>query len=80
MNIWTIKLKQNCFFVVLTCLIQVSLFGCAVRISPLEKQGLLKQGAADKVTVCHKGKKTLSISRSALDAHLRHGDFRGPCY
>lgn len=31
----------------------------------------------DKVTVCHKGKKTLVIARPALDAHLRHGDTRG---
>lgn len=34
---------------------------------------------ADKVTVCHKGKKTLVIPSSAVSAHLGHGDERGPC-
>jgi len=35
-------------------------------------------GHAGKVTVCHKGH-TISISRNALPAHLRHGDHVGPC-
>jgi hypothetical protein len=33
----------------------------------------------EKVTVCHKDKNTLSIDRSALNAHLNHGDVEGPC-
>lgn len=33
----------------------------------------------DKVTICHKGKNTLTISRSALSAHLNHGDTLGAC-
>jgi hypothetical protein len=33
----------------------------------------------DKVQVCHKGKKTLCIARSAVNAHLRHGDQLGSC-
>lgn len=37
------------------------------------------KAGADKVTVCHKGKKTLVIARPALQAHLGHGDTRGPC-
>jgi microcystin-dependent protein len=32
-----------------------------------------------KVTICHKGKKTISISKSALPAHQRHGDAVGTC-
>ena len=32
----------------------------------------------DKVTICHKGQ-TLEIPRSALQAHLKHGDTLGPC-
>jgi outer membrane biosynthesis protein TonB len=32
-----------------------------------------------KVTICHKGKVTITISRSALPAHLAHGDKIGPC-
>lgn len=31
-----------------------------------------------KVTICHKGK-TISVSRSAVPAHRRHGDTVGPC-
>lgn len=33
----------------------------------------------DKVTVCHKGKKTLVIPQSAVSAHVGHGDTMGPC-
>ena len=32
-----------------------------------------------KVTICHKGRNTLSISINALPAHLAHGDTCGPC-
>ena len=31
-----------------------------------------------KVTICHKGI-TITISKEALDAHLRHGDTIGSC-
>ena len=38
------------------------------------------QGAyGKKVTVCHKGKKTISIAKSAWPAHQRHGDTLGTC-
>ena len=33
----------------------------------------------DKVPICHKGRKTLSVSGDALQAHLRHGDTLGAC-
>jgi hypothetical protein len=32
-----------------------------------------------KETLCHKGKKTLTVGTPALAAHLRHGDTRGAC-
>ncbi|HDN26055.1 MAG TPA: DUF4382 domain-containing protein [Thioploca sp.] len=32
-----------------------------------------------KVTVCHKGKNTLSISQASLQDHLGHGDTQGAC-
>jgi Excalibur calcium-binding domain len=32
-----------------------------------------------KVTVCHKGKKTLTVGAPALAAHERHGDTKGSC-
>ncbi|MGI8865807.1 MAG: hypothetical protein ACR2G1_03625 [Rubrobacteraceae bacterium] len=34
---------------------------------------------AGKVTVCHKGKKTLSVGAPAEKAHVRHGDTTGAC-
>jgi hypothetical protein len=36
-------------------------------------------GGQDKVTVCHKGKKTLTVGAPAKDAHLGHGDSPGAC-
>jgi hypothetical protein len=32
-----------------------------------------------KVTVCHKGKKTIRVSKAAVRKHLRHGDTLGRC-
>ena len=34
---------------------------------------------AGKVTLCHKGKKTISVGASAVPAHLNHGDSLGAC-
>ena len=36
------------------------------------------QGQA-KVTLCHKGKTTLTVADSAAGAHYAHGDTPGPC-
>lgn len=33
----------------------------------------------EKVVVCHKGKNSLSISKNALPAHIKHGDTVGKC-
>ena len=33
----------------------------------------------DKVTLCHKEKKTITVSPAAMYAHLKHGDTVGPC-
>jgi hypothetical protein len=32
-----------------------------------------------KVTLCHKGKKTIKVGKPAKRAHLAHGDTKGPC-
>ncbi len=32
-----------------------------------------------KTTICHKGKKTISVGNPAVPAHLRHGDTVGAC-
>lgn len=36
-------------------------------------------GGQQKVTLCHKGTKTLTVGAPALGAHLRHGDTQGAC-
>ena len=33
----------------------------------------------EKVTLCHKGRVTITVTRPAVAAHLRHGDTQGPC-
>ena len=37
-----------------------------------------KSGGGD-VTLCHKGKKTMTLPREAASAHMDHGDRMGPC-
>jgi hypothetical protein len=32
-----------------------------------------------KVTICHKGKNTITVGKAAVPAHLRHGDATGTC-
>lgn len=41
--------------------------------------GLAQYQYGKKVTICHKGKKTISISVRAWPAHKRHGDTEGAC-
>jgi hypothetical protein len=36
-------------------------------------------GNGDKVTICHKGRNTLTVARAALGGHLGHGDTIGAC-
>lgn len=36
-------------------------------------------GSSGKVTLCHKGKNTITVGAPAVDAHLAHGDTLGPC-
>lgn len=40
-------------------------------------------GEGDKVTICHKpgttAEKTMTVPQSAVEGHLRHGDYIGPC-
>jgi len=49
---------------------------------PKGGQGGAQDGGSNgqqKVTLCHKGKQTLTIGAPAKAAHLRHGDRLGPC-
>ena len=41
--------------------------------------GGAKGGGGGEVTICHKGKKTMTLPAEAVGAHLDHGDRRGPC-
>lgn len=44
-----------------------------------EKEQKRQQDGTNKVTICHKGKVTITISESALKAHQAHGDSMGAC-
>lgn len=46
------------------------LSGCAAYGTPYH---------AEKVTICHKNKKTLVLPESAVSGHIGHGDTYGPC-
>ena len=51
-------------------------------VSPADESGNESNGGEEKVLVCHKPNKnphTLSIPKSALPAHLGHGDKLGSC-
>lgn len=52
------------------CAAVLTLSGCATYGSVYDQE---------KVAVCHKGKKTLLLPHTAVDAHLGHGDTMGPC-
>ena len=54
-------------------LVALAGLGCVAVTPPPAGQG------QDKVLICHKGKKTLAVAAPAVDAHLGHGDTRGPC-
>jgi hypothetical protein len=41
--------------------------------------GLAQYQYGKKVTICHKGKRTIRISTRAWPAHKRHGDTLGAC-
>jgi hypothetical protein len=64
---------KNRHLLLLVVLSMMLLGGCVV----IEHDG--KHGNSEKMFVCHKGKKTLNIAGPAVDAHLHHGDYLGPC-
>ena len=58
----------------LALILLLSISACAV--APPGGGG---KAGGDTAVVCHKGKKTLELPRSAAQAHLDHGDKPGPC-
>jgi hypothetical protein len=57
-----------------------------VALSALGGVGFAKNGGSAgqyqygaKVTICHKGKNTITVGKAAVPAHLRHGDATGTC-
>lgn len=59
---------------ILAVLLVLPVAGCVV--FPVGTPGKAGGGTA---LVCHKGKKTMELPREAAQAHLNHGDHRGPC-
>ena len=62
----------------LALILPILVSACAVAPESGGGQGGGKAGG-DTAVVCHKGKKTLELPRSAAQAHLDHGDKLGPC-
>ena len=62
---------------------RAALLAIALSVLALSACGTISPGqpyrGGDTVLLCHKGKKTMELPRSALDAHLGHGDRRGRC-
>ncbi len=70
------KMKKTVIIVLCGILISIPITAMA---KDKDKEG--KHGdhhGKGKVTICHKGK-TITVSESALKAHLNHGDTLGPC-
>jgi len=61
---------------ILAMILLLSVSACV--LAPTGGGGGGKAGG-DTAVICHKGKKTLELPRSAAQAHLDHGDRLGPC-
>ena len=58
----------------------VALFATLGGAGMAQNAGTAAEGQyGKKVTLCHKGKKTISVGKAAVPAHLRHGDTVGTC-
>ena len=58
----------------------VALFATLGGAGMAQNSGTAAEGQyGKKVTLCHKGKKTITVGKAAVPAHLRHGDTVGTC-
>jgi hypothetical protein len=64
---------------ILASILILSLTACALEPTSGGHSGSGGKAGGDTAVVCHKGKKTLELPRSAAEAHLKHGDRLGPC-
>jgi hypothetical protein len=63
----------------LTTILLLSVSACVVAPTSGGGNAGGEKAGGDTAVVCHKGKKTLELPRSAAQAHLDHGDRPGPC-
>lgn len=75
-RISTIDSRLKLVAPILICIIFLP--GCTVDV--YGETYATEYGPEEKVSICHKGKKTLTLPRAAVDAHLGHGDTLGPCF
>lgn len=64
----------------ITAITVLAVAGCAV--VPAHRTGMAGNAprtSGDTVVLCHKGKKTMQLPRSAMQGHLGHGDRLGRC-
>jgi hypothetical protein len=71
--------RETFMKLMLAIILLLSVSACALVQTSGEGGGNGGKAGGDTVVVCHKGKKTLELPRSAAQAHLDHGDRRGPC-
>lgn len=69
----------NKYFIALV--ITISFISCSSENFEVQESSLDKARSelGKKVTICHKGKETLTVSPNAIQAHLDHGDIVGDC-
>jgi len=66
-------------FVVFAALGGAGLAQTAIALAQYQYGNPAQYQYGKKVTICHKGKNTITVSVNAWPAHLRHGDTEGPC-
>jgi hypothetical protein len=62
-----------CIAIVAVCLGTLFVSACATDTDTIENR---RNG---QIMVCHKGRKTLTVSNADSFVHLDHGDAAGPC-
>ena len=62
---------------VLRAILVMAILGLTVTVLTVPRASWAKRET--RAGICHKGRRTLNVSRRAVRAHLAHGDTRGPC-
>lgn len=73
-------MKRIALFMLVATLVVALTVGTAMAAPGGQGKGKGKGKDKEKVTLCHKGKKTITVGEKAAKKHIeRHGDTVGPC-